>query len=69
MTLDKESDIYQRGVKGIRTVYQLMDRRVFWRRCKEVWEGVTVVRMCGSPQLGRCDGHGEKKGGLGRCSS
>ena len=43
-------------------------------RCKEVWEGVIVVRKCDSPQevcqlFGRCDGHGEKKGGLGRCNS
>ena len=33
--------------------------------CKEVWEGVTVVRKCDSPQklcqvVGRCDSHGEK---------
>ena len=39
-----------------------------------MWEGVTVVRRCDSPQkmcqlVGRCDGHGEKKGGLGRFNS
>ena len=39
-----------------------------------MWEGVIVVRKCDSPQevcqlFGRCDGHGEKKGGLGRCNS
>ena len=32
-------------------------------RCKEVWEGVTVVRKHDSPQevcqlVGKCDGHG-----------
>ena len=34
-------------------------------RCKEEFEGVTVVRKCDSPTevcqlLGRCDGHGKK---------
>ena len=33
-------------------------------KSKEVWEGVTVVRMCETPQVlcqlvGRCDGHAE----------
>ena len=42
-----------------------------WLRCKEVWEGVTVVRKYDSPKevcqlVGRCDGHGEKKQGM-RC--
>ena len=40
--------------------------------CKEVWEGVTVVKKCDIPQevcqlVGRCDGHGQKKWGFGRC--
>ena len=34
-------------------------------------EGVTVVRMCGSPKVcqlvGRCEGHGKKEKGLRRC--
>ena len=39
-----------------------------------MWEGVTVVRMCDSPQevchlVGRYDGHGEQKWGLWRCNS
>ena len=56
----------QRGVKGIRKVCQLMERcGFFFGRFKEMWEGVTVVRKCDSPQqmcqlVGRWDCHWEK---------
>ena len=47
MTDDRKCDSPERGVKGIRDVSQLTERcERLGERCKEVWEGVTVVRKC-----------------------
>ena len=50
MTDGRKYDSHTRGVKGIRDISQLTERCDGYeggaRRCKEVWEGVTVVRKC-----------------------
>ena len=51
----RRCDSSQGGVKVVKNRFQLMGRYGLgevwsWGRCKGVWEGVTVVTNCDSPQ-------------------
>ena len=46
----RRRDSSQGGVKVVRNLYQLMEMYDGHGGFKRVWEGVTVVRNCDSPQ-------------------